>query len=163
MFHAPPCVAVSDRAVGCRCSLPPNVRRALALQANRRGSLSDIKHVVILTADGAAFVASKMDAIAANPEVWAKTAFVLNDDENDGMFDHVPPPVPSPGTPDEFVGRGRIPRGVHHCFSLDRRRMGVQPAVHHASVLQFREKFTGVREPNISAHQRMAWKDLRGP
>jgi phospholipase C len=44
-----------------------------------------------MPADGAAFVASKIDAIAANP------------DENDGLFDHVAPPVPPEGTPHEFV------------------------------------------------------------
>ena len=75
------------------------------------------EHPDYLPAAGAAFVASKIDAIAANPEVWAKTAFILNYDENDGLFDHVPPPVPPPGTPDEFVGgpahRRRVPRAVH--------------------------------------------------
>ena len=35
------------------------------------------------------FVAGKIDAVAANPEVWAKTVFILSYDENDGMFDHV--------------------------------------------------------------------------
>ena len=50
-------------------------------------------------ADGAAFIAGKLAAIAGNPEVWAKTVFILDYDENDGIFDHVPPPVPPPGTP----------------------------------------------------------------
>ena len=62
------------------------------------------EHPDYMPADGAAFVASKFDAIAANPDVWAKTAFILNYDENDGIFDHVPPPVAPPGTPHEFVG-----------------------------------------------------------
>jgi phospholipase C len=61
------------------------------------------EHPAGLPAAGATFVASKIDAIAANPDVWAKTAFILSYDENDGMFDHVLPPTPSPGTPDEFV------------------------------------------------------------
>ena len=52
------------------------------------------EHPDYMPADGAAFVASKIDAIAANPDVWAKTAFILNYDENDGIFDHVAPPVP---------------------------------------------------------------------
>ena len=86
-----------------------------------------------MPAAGAAFVASKIDAIAANPEVWAKTVFILNYDENDGIFDHVPPPVPPRGTPHEFVGRlpdrRRVPRSVHHRLALDRRRLGLQPAV----------------------------------
>ena len=52
------------------------------------------EHPDYMPADGAAFVASKIDAIAANPDVWAKTVFILNYDENDGLFDHVAPPVP---------------------------------------------------------------------
>ena len=37
-----------------------------------------------LAADGAASVASKIDAIASDRDVWAKTAFILNYGENDG-------------------------------------------------------------------------------
>lgn len=33
-------------------------------------------------------------ALASNPEVWSKTVFVINYDENDGCFDHVPANVP---------------------------------------------------------------------
>src|SRR5262249_41523474 len=61
------------------------------------------EHPDFMPADGAAFVASKIDAIAANPDVWAKTLFILNYDENDGLFDHVAPPSPAMGTPQEFV------------------------------------------------------------
>ena len=56
-----------------------------------------------MPADGAAFVACKIDAIAANPDVWAKTVFILNYDENDGIFDHVLPPLPPRGRHGEFV------------------------------------------------------------
>src|SRR5262249_2188478 len=41
------------------------------------------EHPDYMPAAGAAFVASKLNAIAANPDVWAKTAFILNYDEND--------------------------------------------------------------------------------
>src|SRR3546814_6707603 len=57
------------------------------------------EHPKYSPAAGAEFIASKLDAIAANPDVWAKTAFILCYDENDGLFDHVPPPVPPTGTP----------------------------------------------------------------
>ncbi|WNC88389.1 phospholipase C, phosphocholine-specific [Paraburkholderia sp. FT54] len=43
---------------------------------------------------GANFTAEVLDAVTANPEVWAQTAFFLTYDENDGLFDHVPPPAP---------------------------------------------------------------------
>lgn len=43
-------------------------------------------------------MAAKIEAIASNPKVWRKTAFILNYDENDGLFDHVVPPTPPAGT-----------------------------------------------------------------
>ena len=45
-------------------------------------------------AQGAAYTAQVLDALTANPDVWGKTVLVLNFDENDGFFDHVPPPAP---------------------------------------------------------------------
>jgi phospholipase C len=38
-------------------------------------------------------VSQILDALTANPEVWAKTVFLVTYDENDGFFDHVPPPT----------------------------------------------------------------------
>ena len=47
-------------------------------------------------AQGADYTARVLEALTANPEVWSKTVLFLNFDENDGFFDHVPPPaVPS--------------------------------------------------------------------
>ncbi len=37
--------------------------------------------------------AQVLEALWANPALWAKTALILNYDENDGLFDHVAPPV----------------------------------------------------------------------
>jgi phospholipase C len=34
-----------------------------------------------------------LEALTANPEVWASTVLLINFDENDGFFDHVPPPA----------------------------------------------------------------------
>jgi len=45
-------------------------------------------------AQGAAYTARVLDALTANPEVWSKTVLFLMFDENDGFFDHVPPPAP---------------------------------------------------------------------
>ena len=45
-------------------------------------------------AQGADFTAQVLDALTANPEVWAKTVLLLMYDENDGFFDHMPPPAP---------------------------------------------------------------------
>ncbi len=47
-------------------------------------------------AQGADYTARVLEALVANPSVWAKTVLFINFDENDGFFDHVPPPaVPS--------------------------------------------------------------------
>jgi hypothetical protein len=48
-------------------------------------------------AAGEWFTARMIAALTANPKVWAKTVFILNYDENDGFFDHVPPPLPAVG------------------------------------------------------------------
>ncbi|MET0284674.1 MAG: alkaline phosphatase family protein, partial [Polyangiales bacterium] len=45
-------------------------------------------------AQGAEYTARVLDALTANPDVWSKTVLILNFDENDGFFDHVPPPAP---------------------------------------------------------------------
>jgi phospholipase C len=122
------------------------------------------EHPDYMPAAGAAFVASKIDAIAANPEVWAKTAFILNYDENDGLFDHVAPPVPPPGTPHEFV-RG-VPIGAGFrvpCIIVSPWTAGgwvCSETFDHTSVLQFLEKFTGVKEENISEWRRKTFGDL---
>lgn len=44
--------------------------------------------------EGAEFTARVLDALTSNPDVWASTAFFLTFDENDRLFDHVPPPAP---------------------------------------------------------------------
>lgn len=43
---------------------------------------------------GAWYVSEALDILTKNPEVWKKTIFILNYDENDGYFDHIPPFVP---------------------------------------------------------------------
>ncbi|MEE4452955.1 phosphocholine-specific phospholipase C [Novosphingobium resinovorum] len=45
-------------------------------------------------AQGALYTAQVLDALTANPRVWARTVFLVMFDENDGFFDHVPPPAP---------------------------------------------------------------------
>ena len=45
-------------------------------------------------AQGAAYIAAVLDALTADPAVWSRTALIVNFDENDGLFDHVPPPAP---------------------------------------------------------------------
>jgi phospholipase C len=96
--------------------------------------------------------------------VWAKTLFILDYDENDGIFDHVAPPVPPRGTQHEFIdglpigGGFRVP-----CILVSPWTMGgwvCSDPFDHTSVLMFLERFTGVREPNISAWRRQAFGDM---
>lgn len=122
------------------------------------------EHPDYLPAEGAAFVASKLDAIAANPDVWAKTVFILDYDENDGIFDHVAPPVPRAGARDEFVDGLPIGAGFRvPCIIVSPWTAGgwlCSDPFDHTSVLQFLEKFTGVRETNISDWRRRTFGDL---
>lgn len=47
---------------------------------------------------GAWYVSEILNILTENPEVWKKTIFILNYDENDGYYDHIPPFVaPKPG------------------------------------------------------------------
>ena len=122
------------------------------------------EHPKWMPAAGAEFIASKLDALAANPDVWAKTAFILNYDENDGLFDHVPPLVPAVGTPDEFINGLAIGSGFRvPCIIISPWTVGgfvcSQP-FDHTSVLQLLERVTGVREPNISDWRRQTFGDL---
>jgi len=54
-------------------------------------------------AQGAAYTAEVLDALTADPKVWARTALLVMFDENDGFFDHVPPPAPPSHTADGAV------------------------------------------------------------
>ncbi|MGW4486886.1 alkaline phosphatase family protein [Amycolatopsis sp. NPDC004368] len=132
------------------------------------------EHPANLPAAGATFVAGKIDAIAANPDVWAKTAFILSYDENDGLFDHVVPPTPKPGTPGEFVFKksvtgvdgGGLPTGLGFrvpCIIVSPWTVGgwvCSETSDHTSQLRLLEHVTGVREPNITDWRRRTVGDL---
>jgi len=122
---------------------------------------------------GQAMTARLLAALTAHPEVWSKTVFILNYDENDGFFDHVPPPVP-PITPamgkstvsvageiykGEPVGLGpRVPMLVISPWS--RGGFVNSQLFDHTSVIQFLEKRFGVVEPNITEWRRTVCGDL---
>lgn len=59
---------------------------------------------------GAWYLSEVMDILTKNPEVWKKTIFILNYDENDGYFDHVPPFVP----PNPYkADSGKVSAGIN--------------------------------------------------
>ncbi|MFF3734985.1 phosphocholine-specific phospholipase C [Streptomyces sp. NPDC002476] len=122
------------------------------------------EHPTASPAYGAHWVNTALQSLFANPEVWRHTVFLVMYDENDGYFDHVVPPLPPAGTPEEFVdgqpiGLGnRVPLWVISPWS---RGGWVNSQVFdHTSVLRFLELVTGVREPNISQWRRAVCGDL---
>jgi phospholipase C len=127
------------------------------------------EHPDYTPAAGADFAASKIEAIASNPDVWAKTVFILNYDENDGLFDHVVPPTPPAGTLNEFInidGFGNLPIGAGFrvpCLIVSPWTQGgwiASETFDHTSVLRFLEVLTGVTVPNITAWRRATFGDL---
>ena len=52
---------------------------------------------------GSWFLQEVLDALTANPEVWSKTVLLINFDENDGYFDHVPSPSAPSLNPDSSL------------------------------------------------------------
>ena len=126
---------------------------------------SDSEHPKHHPADGARAIARKLAALAAYPDVWAKTVFILNYDENDGLFDHVRPPAPSSNTAGEFVGTDHIGPGFRvPCLVISPWTTGgwvSSELLDHTSILRLLEHVTGVAEPNISPWRRARFGDLR--
>ncbi|WP_394830606.1 phospholipase C, phosphocholine-specific [Pendulispora rubella] len=122
------------------------------------------EHPTARPVDGAAYIQGVLNALWAHPEIWAKTAVIINYDENDGFFDHVPPPMAPPNTPGEWVeGKpvGFGPRVPMLIISPWSRGGWVNSQVcDHTSVIRFLEKWTGVAEPNISNWRRTMSGDL---
>ena len=122
---------------------------------------------------GQALTARLLSALTAHPQVWSKTVFFLNYDENDGFFDHVPPPVP-PVSPEmgkstvsvagetykgEPVGLGpRVPMLVISPWSKG--GFVNSQLFDHTSVIRFLEKRFDVSEPNITPWRRAVCGDL---
>lgn len=62
-------------------------------------------------AQGADYISQVLNALTANPDVWSRTVLFIVFDENDGFFDHVPPPAPPAKDPlveNGFVGESQI-------------------------------------------------------
>ncbi|WP_042382698.1 phosphocholine-specific phospholipase C [Streptacidiphilus melanogenes] len=121
--------------------------------------------------NGAHFVNLVIQALAANPDVFNSTVLFLNYDENDGFFDHVPPPAAPSGTAAEFysgsnIGLGfRVPMIIVSPWT---RGGWVDSQVYdHTSVIRFLETWTSaIGKPancgNISAWRRQVCGDLTG-
>lgn len=110
-----------------------------------------------------------LDLVASDRHTWERTVVLINFDENDGFFDHVPPPVaprPASGEGEDWTGGHPIGLGPRVPMTI------VSPwtvggfvdsaTADHTSTLRFLEQVTGVREPNISAWRREVCSDLTG-
>ncbi|MFJ6726507.1 phosphocholine-specific phospholipase C [Streptomyces sp. NPDC091281] len=128
---------------------------------------------------GAWYIAQVLDALTADPEVWARTALFVTYDENDGFFDHVVPPLPpksaAQGRSTVDVGLDLFPGGGGRTagpYGLGPRvpMLVVSPwskggyvcseTLDHTSVIRFMERRFGVREPHISPWRRAVCGDL---
>ena len=119
--------------------------------------------------NGAHFINLVLQALAADTDVFNSTVLFINYDENDGFFDHVPPPSPAAGTADETyngtnLGLGfRVPMIVVSPWS---RGGWVNSQVSdHTSVIRFIETWTAALGTpavckNISAWRRSVCGDL---
>jgi phospholipase C len=140
------------------------------------------EHPVTAPGNGAYFLRAVLEALNADPDVFNSTLVIVNYDENDGQFDHVPPPVPAPGEQDEFVrGTGLGPYGLAAPAPVGlgfrvpiilvspwtRGGWVTSETADHTSVIQFLEKWTTALgqpaiSPNISAWRRKVCGDLTG-
>jgi phospholipase C len=127
------------------------------------------EHPAAAPHDGEYYVSQVLAALHADPDVFNSTLVIIDYDENDGQFDHVPPPVPAPGTTDEFhlglpVGLGyRVPLLLISPWT--RGGWVTSEVSDHTSVIQFLERWTTALGrpadcPNISAWRRSVCGDL---
>jgi phospholipase C len=137
------------------------------------------EHPVTAPNNGAYFLRGVLEALNADPDVFNSTLVILNYDENDGQFDHVPPPMPAPGEADEFVSgtlgsygvTAPIPIGLGFRVPLilispwTRGGWVTSEVSDHTSVIQLLEKWTTTLgkpaiSPNISDWRRKVCGDL---
>jgi phospholipase C len=126
------------------------------------------EHPDFMPAAGADFIASKINAIASNPDVFAKTVFILIYDENDGLFDHVTPPTAPAGTAGEYITVDKVsdPIGLGFrvpCIIVSPWTVGgfvCHDTFDHTSVNRLLELVTGVVNPNITQWRRQTVGDF---
>jgi phospholipase C len=112
------------------------------------------------------YTSEVLKTLMSNEEVWASTVLFVMYDENDGWFDHVPPPTAPANTPGEYVTVNPLPSdagGIAGPIGLGVRvpMLVVSPfsaggwvcsdTFDHTSQLQFLAERFGVTVPNVSA------------
>nr|WP_241865256.1 alkaline phosphatase family protein [Corynebacterium pseudokroppenstedtii] len=105
-----------------------------------------------------------LDALGKHPDVWKHTVLFITFDENDGYFDHVPPPRPPRSETDEWyqekaLGFGnRVPMIVVSPWSVGGYRCS--EVFDHTSAAQFLEAWKGISVPTVSRWRRTISGDL---
>jgi phospholipase C len=147
------------------------------------------EHPSYTPAYGAEYTAQILDALTSNPDVWSKTVLFIMYDENDGFFDHLPPPQ-VPTNASQGASTVDVSLEIHSVnappdnarnrhYSADNLPFGFGPRVpmtivspwsrggfvcsqvfDHTSVIRFLEARFGVHEPNISPWRRAVSGDL---
>jgi phospholipase C len=131
------------------------------------------EHPAATPAAGEDFVARVVGALTSNPDVWARTALILNYDENDGFFDHMAPLVPpAAGAPGKSTVSldGEVYRGVPVGLGPRVPMIVVSPWTRggwvnsqlfdHTSVIRLLEARFGVAEPLITPWRRTVTGDI---
>lgn len=127
------------------------------------------EHPMATPGAGAHFLHRVLDALNKNAGVLNSTVVFINYDENDGYYDHVPPPIPPAQYTDEFfsgvpLGMGfRVPMIIVSPWS---KGGWVDSQVYdHSSVIRFMEKWSqAIGKPavctNITPWRRKVAGDL---
>ena len=134
---------------------------------------------------GTWYVSQVLDILTQNPEIWKKTIFILNYDENDGYFDHLPPfVVPRPGDPSsgkvspgidattDYHKKDDLPIGLGYRVPMiiaspwSKGGFVNSQITDHTSILMFLEDFLHnktkkqIKSPHISSWRRAICSDL---
>jgi phospholipase C len=151
----------------------PNDFRA-DVQAGRLPSVSWIipplgfdEHPSSPPQQGMWFTQQVLNTLTSNRKLWSKTALFVMYDENDGWFDHVPPPTAPKGTPGEWLTvpasqlspltngiRGPMGLGVRvPCLVISPFSRGghiASQVFDHTSQLKLISERFGIEVPNVS-------------
>ncbi|MFI6497675.1 phosphocholine-specific phospholipase C [Nonomuraea typhae] len=154
----------------------PAKQLAAAFRADvEAGTLPEVSYIVPSAADSEHPSASSplqsaritydiLDAIASHPETWQSTALFITYDENDGFFDHVPPPLPPLDQAADWydgkpIGLGiRVPMTIVSPWTAGGHV--ASQIFDHSSTCRFLETWLGVRFPDITPWRRTVAGDL---
>lgn len=87
------------------------------------------EHPAASAVDGAFYIDRLIEALTSHPASWSKTVLFINYDENDGLFDHVVPPMPPPGS--ECNRHGMVSESLVASLQDEFLDLDVHPSMNH--------------------------------